>query len=121
MLGGFDRHNPPMPGEDVLKRCGQLQRPDIEGGSQAIERVLGGLANQRIGLREKRIVDHEQRAIDAVAFEPVFQIMEKPVMTAKDDNFKWGQIGVGTFDDTADIDNLELRGVKVSKPVEAKK
>ena len=41
--------------------------------------------------------------------------MEKPVMTASDKNFTWGQIGVGTFDDTADYDNLELRGVKAPK------
>jgi hypothetical protein len=44
-----------------------------------------------------------------------FDDMEKPVMTAKDKTFAWGRIGVGTFDDTADIDNLELRGVKVEK------
>lgn len=48
-----------------------------------------------------------------------FDDMDKPVMTAKDTTFQWGRIGLGTFDDTADFDNLEIRGVKVepaSKP-----
>lgn len=48
--------------------------------------------------------------------EVYFDDMDKPVMTAKDKTFAWGQIGVGTFDDTADYDKLELRGVKVEKP-----
>src|SRR5262249_16653114 len=30
-----------------------------------------------------------------------FDDMEKPVMTATDKNFLWGQIGIGTFDDTS--------------------
>ena len=54
-----------------------------------------------------------------------FDDMEKPVMTAEDKTFTWGRIGVGTFDDTADIDNLELRGVKVepkkSEPAKVEK
>jgi hypothetical protein len=44
-----------------------------------------------------------------------FDDMEKPVMTAEDKTFAWGRIGVGTFDDTADFDGLEIRGVKVEK------
>jgi hypothetical protein len=53
--------------------------------------------------------------------EVFFDDMEKPVMTASDKNFTWGQIGVGTFDDTADYDNLELRGVKAAKTTTEKK
>jgi hypothetical protein len=48
--------------------------------------------------------------------EIYFDNMDKPVMTAKDKHFLWGQIGLGTFDDTSDWDNLRLRGVKVDKP-----
>jgi hypothetical protein len=44
-----------------------------------------------------------------------FDDMEKPVMTADDKTFAWGRIGLGTFDDTADFDNLEIRGVKVEE------
>ena len=41
--------------------------------------------------------------------------MYKPVMTAKDKTFAWGRIGIGTFDDTSDWDDIELRGVKVER------
>ena len=57
-----------------------------------------------------------KRNVEDGTIEVFFDDMEKPVMTANDKTFKWGQIGVGTFDDTADYDNLELRGVKVPKP-----
>jgi hypothetical protein len=43
-----------------------------------------------------------------------FDDMEKPVMTAKDDTFKWGRIGVGTFDDTSDWDDVVVRGTKAT-------
>jgi hypothetical protein len=51
--------------------------------------------------------------------EVYFDDMKKPVMTANDKTFTWGRIGVGTFDDTADFDNLELRGEKVVKATSA--
>lgn len=44
-----------------------------------------------------------------------FDNMQKPVMTAKDKTFAWGQVGIGTFDDTSDWDDIVLRGVKVEK------
>lgn len=40
---------------------------------------------------------------------------KEPVMTATDKNFTWGRVGVGSFDDTADWDDITLRGV-VPKP-----
>ena len=39
-----------------------------------------------------------------------FDDMSKPVMTAKDSTFAHGRIGVGSFDDTANFDNLKLIG-----------
>lgn len=39
--------------------------------------------------------------------------METPVMTASDKTFIWGRVGVGSFDDTSDWDNIKLRGTKV--------
>ena len=39
-----------------------------------------------------------------------FDEMKKPAMTAKDKTFTWGQIGVGSFDDTADFRKLKLVG-----------
>jgi hypothetical protein len=43
--------------------------------------------------------------------EIYFDDMQKPVMTANDKTFAHGRIGVGTFDDTADWDDITLRGV----------
>lgn len=48
--------------------------------------------------------------------EIYFDDMEKPVMTATDKNFLWGQVGLGSFDDTSIWDNVQLRGTKVKKP-----
>jgi hypothetical protein len=44
-----------------------------------------------------------------------FDDMEKPLMTARDKTFTWGQVGVGTFDDHGNFDDLELRGERVEK------
>lgn len=38
-----------------------------------------------------------------------FDDMETPVMTATDKTFAWGRVGVGSFDDTADWDDVRLR------------
>jgi hypothetical protein len=57
-----------------------------------------------------------RRRTNSGLIEIYFDNMDKPVMTAKDKHFLWGQIGLGTFDDTSDWDNLRLRGVKVAKP-----
>ncbi|MBL8851657.1 MAG: hypothetical protein JNG89_18390 [Planctomycetaceae bacterium] len=42
-----------------------------------------------------------------------FDSMETPVMTATDTTFQWGTVGVGTFDDTANFNNVHLRGETV--------
>jgi hypothetical protein len=44
-----------------------------------------------------------------------FDDMKTPVMTAADKTFTWGQVGVGSFDDTANWDDVKLRGVRVEK------
>ncbi|HEX2475643.1 MAG TPA: hypothetical protein VHK01_12910 [Lacipirellulaceae bacterium] len=44
-----------------------------------------------------------------------FDDMEKPFMTAKDKTFTWGQVGVGTFDDHGNFDDITLRGVRVEQ------
>lgn len=45
--------------------------------------------------------------------EIYFDDMQKPVMTASDKTFTHGRIGVGTFDDTADWDDIIVRGTIV--------
>ena len=47
--------------------------------------------------------------------EIYYDDMTKPVMTAKDKTFAWGRIGVGTFDDTSDWDDIVVRGTAVEK------
>ncbi len=44
--------------------------------------------------------------------EIYFDDMTKPVMTAKDKTFGPGRIGVGTFDDISDWDDIVIRGEK---------
>ncbi|HUY90982.1 MAG TPA: hypothetical protein VMV10_19755 [Pirellulales bacterium] len=41
---------------------------------------------------------------------------ERPIMTAVDKTFAWGQIGLGSFDDTGDWDDVVVRGVRVDRP-----
>jgi hypothetical protein len=45
------------------------------------------------------------------AIEIYFDDMQKPVMTASDKTFAYGRIGLGTFDDTAEWDDITIRGV----------
>ena len=42
-----------------------------------------------------------------------FDDMSKPVMTAVDKTFSWGQVGVGSFDDTGNFDEVYVFGEKV--------
>lgn len=58
------------------------------------------------------------RKANAGTIEVYFDDMQKPIMTAKDTTFAWGRVGVGTFDDTADFDEVELRGVVPSPPID---
>ncbi len=51
-----------------------------------------------------------KRDVETGTIDVYFDDLEKPVMTAKDKTFTWGRIGLGTFDDTADFDDVELRG-----------
>jgi hypothetical protein len=36
-------------------------------------------------------------------------------MTARDTTFTWGQVGLGTFDDHGNFDDVLLRGQQVSR------
>ena len=42
-----------------------------------------------------------------------FDDMKTPVMEATDKTFTWGRVGVGSFDDTGNWDDIVLRGKKV--------
>ncbi|QDT55559.1 hypothetical protein Pan44_36030 [Caulifigura coniformis] len=58
------------------------------------------------------------RTVDDGKIDVYFDDMKTPVMTAVDKSFTWGQIGIGSFDDTGRFDNLVLKGNKVEKPVQ---
>jgi len=53
------------------------------------------------------------RKVDDGAIEVYFDDMTKPIMRAQDKAFTWGRIGVGSFDDTGNYDDIAIRGVKV--------
>jgi hypothetical protein len=55
------------------------------------------------------------RKVGSGLIEAYFDDMEKPAMTAEDRTFKWGRVGVGSFDDMGNIDRLVLWGRRVTE------
>jgi hypothetical protein len=59
---------------------------------------------------------HNVRIVRKVAdgtIEVYFDDMDQPIMRAEDKTFTWGRIGVGSFDDTGNYDDIVIRGIKV--------
>lgn len=56
------------------------------------------------------------RNVETGTIDIYFDDMETPVMTAVDKNFTWGQVGIGSFDDTGNFDDVLLYGTQVEKP-----
>jgi len=56
------------------------------------------------------------RKIETGTIDVYFDDMEKPVMRAVDKTFTWGQVGIGSFDDTGNFDDVLVYGTKVDKP-----
>jgi len=52
------------------------------------------------------------RDVETGTIEVFFDDGAEPIMTAVDPTFKWGKIGVGSFDDTGQFDEIRLRGLK---------
>ncbi len=61
------------------------------------------------------------RRVEPGTIEVYFDDMEQPIMTAVDKTFTHGQVGFGTFDDTANFDDFKLYGVKRAATVERTK
>jgi hypothetical protein len=86
--------------------------------------IVNGEARKKISIKSTDGTnwDDEWHAVKIVrsvkdgSIEVFFDDLEKPVMTAKDTTFAWGLIGVGSFDDTSDWDDVRLYGEKVDKP-----
>lgn len=55
------------------------------------------------------------RTVDDGAIKVYWDDQKEPVMVAHDKTFTWGQVGLGSFDDTAIWDDVKLRGV-IRKP-----
>lgn len=58
------------------------------------------------------------RKVKDGTIEVYFDDLKKPAMTAEDKTFAWGQVGVGSFDDTANWREVKLSGTKVERPKE---
>ncbi len=58
-----------------------------------------------------------RRQVSEGAITVFFDDLEHPVMTASDATFTWGQVGLGSFDDTGLFDEVELKGQLVERPV----
>jgi hypothetical protein len=56
------------------------------------------------------------RRVDDGKMEVYFDDMKKPYMTARDKTFTSGQVGIGTFDDNGNFDNVILHGTRLTKP-----
>ncbi|MFC1806058.1 hypothetical protein ACFL09_03665 [Planctomycetota bacterium] len=56
------------------------------------------------------------RKVDTGLIEVYFDDMDKPIMRVKNTRFAWGRIGVGSFDDIGNYDDIVLRGIKVEAP-----
>ena len=53
------------------------------------------------------------RNVKTGKIEVYFDNLYKPVMTAVDKTFKWGKVGLGSFDDTGNFDHVLIYGTKV--------
>jgi hypothetical protein len=61
---------------------------------------------------------HDMKIVRRVSdgtIEVYFDDLRTPIMTAQDKTFTWGQVGVGSFDDTSDWDDISLRGIKAER------
>ncbi len=56
------------------------------------------------------------RDVGSGKIDVFFDDMKEPVMTAVDKTFAWGQVGIGSFDDTGNFDNVLVYGEKVQRP-----
>lgn len=56
------------------------------------------------------------RNVESGTIDVFFDDMEKPVMRAVDKTFTWGQVGIGSFDDTGNFDDIRIYGRPAKRP-----
>lgn len=81
--------------------------PGVKWGDQSQWHRLRIVRQEADGLIEAYFHEDDAPFTDA----------DKPLMTAHDKTFPWGQIGIGTFDDTADFAEVKLWGNKVKPSI----
>ncbi|MEW6236585.1 MAG: hypothetical protein AB1656_14470 [Candidatus Omnitrophota bacterium] len=57
-----------------------------------------------------------ERQVETGTIKVFFEDMKNPIMLAEDKTYSSGRIGVGSFDDTGDVDDILLWGKKVESP-----
>jgi hypothetical protein len=61
---------------------------------------------------------HRVRIVRKVADGTIavyFDDLKSPIMAASDRTFTWGRVGIGSFDDTGNWDDIQLYGEKIDK------
>jgi hypothetical protein len=61
---------------------------------------------------------HQVKIVRRVAdgtIDVYFDNMSKPHLRANDRTFLWGQVGIGTFDDNGNWDDIQLRGIQIDR------
>jgi hypothetical protein len=61
---------------------------------------------------------HQVKVVRRVSdglIEVYFDDMKQPVMTASDKTFTWGRVGLGSFDDTGNWDDVVLHGTRAEQ------
>ena len=53
-----------------------------------------------------------ERDVEKGTIKVFFDDRAEPIMTAVDHHFKWGKVGVGSFDDTGQYDEIRLLGLE---------
>ncbi|HEX3725075.1 MAG TPA: hypothetical protein VHV08_02485 [Pirellulales bacterium] len=56
------------------------------------------------------------RRVDLGTIAVYFDDMQQPVMEARDTTFTWGRLGLGSFDDIGDWDNVKVHGRLAKAP-----
>lgn len=56
------------------------------------------------------------RDVDSGDIRVYFDDMETAAMEANDKTFSWGRVGIGSFDDLGNFDDVRIHGVTVEKP-----
>ncbi|MEX2120813.1 MAG: hypothetical protein WD847_14575 [Pirellulales bacterium] len=86
--------------------------------------IVNGAPRRKISIKTSSGTDWDDewhrvklvRRVDDGTIAVYFDDMETPVMTARDKTFTWGRVGLGSFDDTGDWDDVKLYGVETQKP-----